>query len=312
MVSLALLAQLAVAAWATPARVVYRSEDVVVYKDYVGSLLVLTSFDPGAEGGQPTCRVTYPAYIGARPETLHTAPVSAAVVCHTQLPKIRKRLMKNPMVKHQTLMTKAVLEMKFITDEEVKEEYVKRGWPRPSDKKLHDTLCFVWPTENEPNTVYCRTEIWMDPSARQFYPSAFAHEIVHLAFKDRNVKTWLNESLADYVAFTLGYSTSGNYPRCQRGSVSHYTEGYNCGAALLSFAETHYGLDLEGLAQEIQGGKEFTSPEKLDQVFRYHILKKPFDPPKGTAIETLWRLCLDVPAKLPPGWRGGGCKLVGE
>lgn len=66
------------------------------------------------------------------------------------------------------------------------------------------------------------------------------HELTHVvqSYSYQTVPVWIVEGMADYMRYTLGYSTSWSYFHCD--STDRYTSGYGCGAALLKYIERVY------------------------------------------------------------------------
>lgn len=64
------------------------------------------------------------------------------------------------------------------------------------------------------------------------------HELAHVVQDYPSGPGWITEGVADYVRYTLGYSTSWSYFHCD--STSNYLSGYDCSATFLRFVKNHY------------------------------------------------------------------------
>lgn len=71
-----------------------------------------------------------------------------------------------------------------------------------------------------------------------------AHELTHAAQSYRGDGSgWVTEGIADWLRYDLDLPPDGrgNDPRCEQTHHNHYTQGYECGAALLGYIQRTVG-----------------------------------------------------------------------
>ena len=290
---------------ATATIVVYEDTAVRVEKTIEEGFVGLTTYDKASN--EKRCRAQYQQSIGAKPETLDHVPLTAALICHRKLPLIRDELVKG---EYRALMEavggaqplEPPITYRFISDDDIQRMNLDRGLP--IDWGINNgALCWVWHVRSD-NSVYCRNARWINKDWHVF-EATLAHELVHLAFMGKQTSPrfpgWLNESMADYVAYKMHYSSKRPY--CGKDEESrypdrlHYTEGYKCGAALLDFAVRHDDLDLAGLATDLRDSG--ATNDTLDKL----LIRRTFKDSNGLTLEKLWHRCL----LLDPEMYGYGC-----
>ena len=123
------------------------------------------------------------------------------------------------------------------------------------------------------------------------FKATVIHEMVHLMMPEKG-ESWVQEGLADHVAYRFGFVTSRDFPSCAGGG--HFSEGYRCAAQMLGFAERYYKLNPLTFASDVAAG------QSIDVAFDRNIRDKRGLEPMTTAA--LWHRCLLVPEEKGAAW----------
>jgi len=111
---------------------------------------------------------------------------------------------------------------------------------------------------------------------------AIVHEMAHVVQSyppEQPAKQpfWLREGIADYIRYELGYQNEWSYPHCGPGS-EHYTSGYWCSAAFLTYLVKKHDKDLV---------------RKLNRSLRTNVYSETlFQESTGQSLQQLWQQCL--------------------
>jgi len=94
------------------------------------------------------------------------------------------------------------------------------------------------PAETLGDTIYLSI-VWFKAHPDDL--GAIVHELAHVvqSYSGSQTPFWLQEGIADYIRYDLGYQNSWSYPHCEIRSP-HYDSGYWCSAAFLGFVEKTY------------------------------------------------------------------------
>ncbi|MBI5630380.1 MAG: hypothetical protein HY921_05800 [Elusimicrobia bacterium] len=263
------------------------------------------------DSGDMVCQVRYPK---SEPR-LKTVAETAALACRERLPQIEGELFGKESARPGEMrlgrpavidfLPPRVLRKILTTRPQYKDEYALH--PGKLEKRL-DTNCqaAVW---FGGNLVACRADRWVGGEDAVKIRSYVVHELTHVVLWYGHERVdwpkWLDEAVADHLAYSRGLAYPGGEYGCD-GAMTHYSEGYNCGAALLGYAVWKYGLDLKRLARDMRLGKAKEGPEGREDL----PVSKLFVEYTGKSLEHLWRECLGVPTtkkngRFRPGCEGG-------
>lgn len=151
---------------------------------------------------------------------------------------------------------------------------------RPGPKTLPSTIWLVFkPQLQDEKGRMCQAithgaTIFLNAWWFMKYPEDIGSVIHELAHVIQNYPPdpyfWLQEGIADYIRFWLGYHSFCNYPAC--GANDHYTDGYGCAAAFLAYIESHY--DREIIPKLNQALRQGQYNDTLFQFWTGHTLEE--------------------------------------
>jgi hypothetical protein len=147
--------------------------------------------------------------------------------------------------------------------------------------KPPDKVKLIFRRQDEPGVALGDT-IYLSIDWFKKYPDdlgAIVHELAHVVQSyPANQPFWLQEGIADYIRYDLGYQNASSKPRCVQ-QFPHYTSGYWCSAAFLGFVEKNYKS--KNVVNTINA--KLRSDLYCDIVFKELT---------GKRIEQLWQDCL--------------------